>query len=214
MFHTGLYFVFFLEVLFFTSCTEQTSSSLDTEKKDTLNSPPVHVTKVIPKELSLGDYQGWLKQQDGFTYDQNENDKVSVSILYKPLMYEAAISGGSKSKDDLQKVISVKKGFHYLKIECLDKNQSVSNPTNKEELFKLLKENIWIIQDQDTVSNAIVEIFPAQLLNQPHQVLVMIPVQKSFENLKVRLTGKPFKLPDLKIAISKKQYKSFPEIKL
>lgn len=197
----------------FSSCTPVSSEE---RPKLTVTEEPVRLKEFssTPEALTIPEFSHWLKTQRGITYDHRENNKISISILYKPLVFEAALSAEDLSEAAVQKSIVRKEGYHYLRLECLDKNQSVSNPTNKESLFRQLKENLAFVRNEkDTVPNPIIEVFPGQLLNQPHQMLIMVPADTSMESLGVVLEGSPFGLKDLQLNITRKQLKSLPEIK-
>jgi hypothetical protein len=170
-----------------------------------------------PDSLTIKEYMAWLKEQEGFTFDKQENEKTYLSILYKPLNFEAALSLENNSATELEKHINIKKGFQYLSLEYLDKNYSVTKKTNKEDLIKRLKENVYVIKnDSDTIRNIIIEVFPAYLMNQPDQLLVLIPSSDGDpeSDLEAGIKGENFGVPDLRIRILHTDLKSFPEIKI
>lgn len=210
---------FLLAGIIFFSCSqvssEEVSSSTGSESfwesiKSSLG--------IAPASLTISQYLQWLKEQKGITYDSQENSERKISIQYKPLVLEAAISAVQENynRPPLEKHMEIKKAYHHLLLECLEKTPSVSNASrNQQQLFTQLKNNFYIIKNEsDTIRNLIVEVFPSNIMNQPHQLLVMVPADIVVTTLQAGLIGKPFGLKDLRIAISKNQIKSFPEIKL
>lgn len=168
--------------------------------------------------LAVPEYINWLKEQRGVAYDQGENDKFNLSILYKPLPLEAALSvpRNELSYNKIKEYEQIKEGFHYIKIELAQKSQSVKelNASTPSVLSSIEKSLYIIANDSDTIINYITEFFPGQLLNQPHQMLVIVPNDKTFTKLRTVIEGEAFGLKNLDIAISDKQIKSFPYIKL
>lgn len=164
------------------------------------------------KVLLTQDYSGWLKKQRGITFDETENDSIRITMCYKPLAYETAISGASDSTfEEMQKL---KSGNHYIRIQWLDKNQSVVRPTDKKKIFKQIQSNLFIIQDKSDTLLYNSEIFSAVLLNQPNEILIIAPNDSAITSLSCVLKGKSFGLRDLKLSITEKQLKTFPGIKL
>ncbi len=170
------------------------------------------------KKLSVPAYQSWLKKQRGVTCDLISNNDFDIMLWYQPLPLEASlalINSGDTSRSQIDKYINLKKGYHYISLECLYKNPSVNNPLNKEQFFNTIRENFYFVLNNDTVKNPIIEIFPATLMNQPHHVLILIPAEEGFSGLTAGLKCKSMGFKrDLRLSLSTNQYNTLPEIKL
>jgi hypothetical protein len=194
--------------------------TIETEESlDATDSTPMAVLTEKPASLLDGaEYLQWLKEHQGITYDEAENETVSLNILYRALPLESAISIESDKNAEAayQKMRSIKKGFHYLVIECLDKQTSASTVSNsKRELPELIKKNLVVIKNEtDTVRFPIIEIFPSQVMNQPGKLIVMVPADSTAKDFQAMIPGKDFGLKTLKIQIKANQFELFPEIKL
>ena len=202
-------------MLVVSSCAERGGIDQETKSGESKQPAAQVVSFRQDKPLSISEYQQWLKSQHGITYAEQENEYIMLSVLYKPLKYEAAISGGASSAEEVEKLMKVKSAYHHLTVECLDKNTSVSKKTNKEALFGQLRESFFVVKNQtDTIKSAVLEIFPASLLNQPHKVMVLIPRDSADKTVRAGIKGSPFGLADVYINIEEEHFKFFPEIKI
>ena len=166
--------------------------------------------------LSIPEYWDWIKDHKGETYDEENNEKIQLSIVYKPLVLEAALSAalsGEMTEKSIKKYEKLKKGYHYFELECLWKDNSVVNPLNKNLLLETIRKNIFACNNADTLSNLIIELFPSSIVNQPHK-LIMLMENTGENNISAGIKGQPLGVRDIKITITKEQIKTFPKIKI
>ena len=178
--------------------------------KDSVNTVPF-----APLELSIPEYMSWVKQQTGVTYSVVETQAIKLSLMYKPLVLEAAMGAGDAklTKKMLAHLEEVKAPYHHLLLEFTDKIKSAK--PNHKELMKQLQENIYAIENgTDTLKNCITEAFPSILMGQPNQVLIMIPANTTIKKLLVGLHGEKLGLSAINIQITNEQIKTLPNLKL
>lgn len=182
-----------------------------------LTSPPVFDNSVneSAKKLNISEYVSWVKQQNGLTFDESEDENSKVSITYKPLVLEAALSVNGDSLK-LNGAIEAKKDYCYFTVECLNKIPSASNPKEKKAaLLKAVRGGLHIIKNEkDTVSNFIIEEFPSSIMNQPDQFIIIVPNDNINTGIRLDVTSHDLGIDDLRISIPKKQFDIFPQIKL
>lgn len=208
------YFCTGVAVLCFGSCQDTTpADNSTTVRPEAVVDRPVSFVQDEP--LTLPRYLQWLRAQKGITYDARENAEVALSLLYKPLVFEAAVSGGNNSQEELERLMKIKKGYHHLVLEWRDKKTSLGSKTDKEAQFESISKNFFAVKNGgDTLRNVILEFFPATLLNQPHKVMVLIPRDTTDTALKAGVKGEAFGLEDVSVSIRRDQFKLFPEIKI
>lgn len=204
----------YIVLLFFVfSCADKVSQ----DGKLILTSPPAFENQIdeSSKKLDIYEYVSWVKQQNGLTFDESENEASRVSITYRPLVLESALSvNGDSSK--LKGAIEAKKDYLCFTVECLNKIPSASNLKEKKEtLLKEIKGNLHIIKNEaDTVSNYVIEEFPSSIMNQPDQILILVPKNNINTGIRLDLRSHGLGINDLRISIPKKQFDIFPQIKL
>ncbi|MCX6180659.1 MAG: hypothetical protein NT150_01850 [Bacteroidetes bacterium] len=174
-------------------------------------------TYLPDKAISISEYLEWIKEQKGITFSEKENQKSKISITYKPLALEAALSNvtAENSEAGYKNYIKAKEGYHYILVESLNKIPSASNlNAGKKELAAYVKNNLLVIENGvDTLTNYIVEEFPSSIMNKPDQLLLLVS-KHSTEKIQVVIKSKSIGLEDVKITLTKKQIESFPQIKL
>ncbi len=174
-------------------------------------------TSIPDQAISISEYITWVKSQTALTYSEQENQQSKISILYKPLELEAALSNANQgnSVDGYKKLLKIKEDYHYILIESLDKIPSASNlNAGKKELLNYVKSHLTVIENEtDTLSNPIIEEFPSSIINKPDQLLLLVK-KHSVEKFQVVVDAKKLGLEDVKISLTKKQIESLPHIKL
>lgn len=203
---------------FFFSCTESVSKIETEAATNGLEYTTIAEKVASDNPLSIPEYIQWLKAQKGVTYAQGENEQAKVSILYKPLALEAAMSASAETSANAglyEEYLKIKKGYHHLLLEYLEKTATSvgTSPKNARSLADIQQSLIIIKNNSDTIHHPIIEVFPSRLLQQPHQILLIVPHDSIDNRLKVKVKGKVLGLDDFGIEISNKQLKSFPEIK-
>ena len=180
------------------------------------NSSPKNFTK---SQFTVSEYIQWLKQQSGITFATAENQKYKISILYKPLELEAALSlpQNEFSQEKLNKQINLKKDFQYFLFEFLNKTPALFNEKYLGDsiLNNFQKHGFLFISNKvDTLANPIVEVFKSPIPNKPHQIIVLIPRIIPSVDLQVKVFGESLDLANVELQISKGQFETLPELKL
>lgn len=214
-FFKGQLFLGIVISLLFFNCSNTNSKNTDSKTVIKNDQSVAAVAALTPSSLPPAEYLLWLEKQQGITYDKQENDQFRLTLVYKPVSLEAALSGGYISGEELQKYIALKAGYHYFTLKCLDKKMSVTKPVSKEAILYHIREGLYVVKNSsDTIRDFITEIFPASLMNQPHEILMLVPSDSKDNELSVGVRGRAFTLPDLNIHITQTQIKSLPEVKI
>lgn len=213
--------IFFCISLLAISCAKGPGSASSFESSQNAFELPLEKEFVnVPKSrISVAEYLEWVKAQKGITYSELETNQLKISLLYRPLQLESALGTNPNSKNwdaDFKTNLENKKEYHYLLLECLDKLPHAENGNSaQKKLLENVKTNLYVVLNQkDTVENPIVEEFLSYILNQPSQLLVLIPKNSLTTSMEVGVKGESIDVGILKINLSKKQLESFPEIKL
>jgi len=201
-------------------------SCKETEKVDLSNaaSPGIFnqisegIKSVFNRELSVNEYIQWVSEQKGVTYDSVSNNYFLLDITLNPPpleAYMATVNNGENPKSEFSKYLDIQKNYYYCTINCTIKNQSVSNPIDKNNLLLSLKNNLVVVKNsKDTLSDVITESFPSYVMNQPNKILVLIPRDDSSLGYVIKIKGASYQLKDCQLTLSKDDLQSFPEIKL
>ncbi len=205
--------IYILILFLVVSCASKVSQDANV----ILTSPPTFNNSVdeSAKKLNISEYVSWVKQQNGLTFDESENENYRVSIVYKPLVLESAISVNGDSLK-LNGAIEAKKDYCYFTVECLNKIPSASNPKEKKAtLLQAIKNGLHIIKNEkDTVFNYVIEEFPSSIMNQPDQLIILVSNNNINTGIRFDVTSHDLGINDLRISIPKKQFDIFPQIKL
>lgn len=175
------------------------------------NSKPIDGSKL---ELNPNEYVDWLKSNPGMTYNLFENDSVMVSILYQPIELQAAIGIGNSGMS-YKELLKSKEGYHYFLVECLYKKMSAITNNKRQEYMDVVKRNICVIKSNtDTLRNVTIESFASSILNEPDNIMVLVPADKNNEDLICSINNETLGLNEIRINIPKKQFYLFPKLKI
>jgi hypothetical protein len=167
--------------------------------------------------LGISDYVTFLKQLKGVTYDEDDNNRFSINVLYKPQALDAALSmqDDDTTAQQYQNLLEQKKGYYHVLISYHDKNVSLTKANDKDSIAEALRTRILVIKNQhDTVSQCIQERFPALVMGQPHQLMVLVPKNDTDQRLRVMIQAGEFSDRPLSIDITDQQQQKFPALKL
>jgi hypothetical protein len=169
-----------------------------------------------PDSLHLGEYLVWLKNQKGLTFAEAKNDQLDISILFRPLEVEAALSIEDViTYDRIEEIKGLKKDYLFFEINYLDKIVSVNKEKDsKDKLIQAIRKTVFVETESGAVYNSIFEFFPPVIMNQPGKALLLVPAIAFDSWIKVTIAGKKFSFPDISLNISKEALKEFPKIKI
>jgi hypothetical protein len=218
------FIIYFLHIIIFSGCHSKAAEESIERRPRTSSADTASITEKVKEyfnsALSVSEYLEWLKDHKGLTFDEQENDLFRITILYRPLPFETALSIDSKnnpkSLEEYKSLLNIKKDYHYFLVELQQKNLSASELNqSKRKLLEVVRRNIIIMKgDKDTPIEFHSELFPSVVMNQPSQILILVPAEKNNSRLRATILGAPFGLKDLHLDIPQTQFESFPELKL
>jgi len=123
--------------------------------------------------------------------------------------------GLQSSGMNYEQLLESKKGFHYFFVECLYKKISAVNNNNRKDYLNYVKDHVYIIKNNaDTLKNVAVELFASSILNEPDNIMVLVPDGDVRGDLICSINNNALGLKELKIKIPKKQFDLFPKLKI
>lgn len=188
----------------------------DIENVDLEVNEDILLQRETPDSLNIGEYLVWLKNQKGLSFAEAKNDQLDISILFKPLEIEAALSIEDViTYDRLEKNKDLKKDYLYFEINYLDKFISVNKDLDyKDQLVQAIRQSVFVETESGVVYNSILEFFPPVMMNQPGKALLLVPSIAFDSWIKITIAGKKLSLPDISLNISQEALKEFPKIKI
>lgn len=167
--------------------------------------------------LTPAEYTAWVKEQKGVTYNTVSNQQFELSLIFHPPQLEAynsAVANGSDPKKELKQYLEIQKEYFYCTAGCAVKYESASDPVKKTELLNLLRQQLTVVKNTDTLRTIITEAFPSQVMNQPNTLLILIPAGTGADSYKIQISGQSLDLEDCTLMLRSSDIQSFPIIKL